>query len=321
MKTDPPWNAACCPMPAAPALATCRGSCLSAHSPWWLAWRLFPPPRRRRTGVLRAHRRSHGRGAAVRERFCAAGPGRGPALPLPAALLPAGKPGWVGGVCVCVRVCRSARCDCVRLPAALPPPQDAAAALAGFDLLLLLDARRPVANFGYDGAPSQLVALPVSWRMPAPAGATTAGLLQGSPLRGRPCRALADEGHACLARRRSPRRGHLKVWWCRSTTVVVGKKEKGTRWRGRGRSYRCRAGCAAPLSGCRAWGTAPDGDVLQSRLYSCPAGGVPSQQAGRSGTPALLQHCVLHSACVVREVACFRAVCSPSGCPPAAVAS
>ena len=63
-------------------------------------------------------------------------------------------------MCVCVCVC-SARCDCVRLPAALPPPQDAAAALAGFDLLLLLDARRPVANFGYDGAPSQLAALPV----------------------------------------------------------------------------------------------------------------------------------------------------------------
>lgn len=50
------------------------------------------------------------------------------------------------------------------------PPQDAAAALAQYDLLLLLDARRPVANFGYDGAPSHLVALPV--RHPQQHGAT-----------------------------------------------------------------------------------------------------------------------------------------------------
>lgn len=48
-----------------------------------------------------------------------------------------------------------------------PPPklspslQEGAAALAPFQLLLLLDVRRPVANFGYQGAPSQLVALPV----------------------------------------------------------------------------------------------------------------------------------------------------------------
>ncbi|PSC72378.1 acetolactate synthase large subunit [Micractinium conductrix] len=46
-------------------------------------------------------------------------------------------------------------------PARLPYfPQDAAAALAPYHLLLVLDARRPVANFGYDGAPSQLVTLP-----------------------------------------------------------------------------------------------------------------------------------------------------------------
>lgn len=50
----------------------------------------------------------------------------------------------------------------------LRPPllrkQDAAAALAQYELLLLLDVRRPVANFGYEGAPSQLVTLPVSTR-------------------------------------------------------------------------------------------------------------------------------------------------------------
>ena len=40
--------------------------------------------------------------------------------------------------------------------------QEAAAALAQYELLLLLDVRRPVANFGYEGAPSQLVSLPVS---------------------------------------------------------------------------------------------------------------------------------------------------------------
>ena len=39
-------------------------------------------------------------------------------------------------------------------------PQDAAAALAKFQTLLLVDARRPVANFGYEGGPSQLVAHP-----------------------------------------------------------------------------------------------------------------------------------------------------------------
>jgi hypothetical protein len=45
--------------------------------------------------------------------------------------------------------------------AAPPPLQDAAAELAQFRLLLLLDARPPVANFGYEGGPSQLVELPV----------------------------------------------------------------------------------------------------------------------------------------------------------------
>ncbi|PRW56678.1 decarboxylase [Chlorella sorokiniana] len=39
-------------------------------------------------------------------------------------------------------------------------PQEAAAALSQYELLLLMDVRRPVANFGYEGAPSQLVALP-----------------------------------------------------------------------------------------------------------------------------------------------------------------
>ncbi|KAI3427920.1 hypothetical protein D9Q98_006312 [Chlorella vulgaris] len=39
-------------------------------------------------------------------------------------------------------------------------PQDAAAELAKYELLLLLDARPPVANFGYEGGPSRLVTLP-----------------------------------------------------------------------------------------------------------------------------------------------------------------
>ncbi|EFN57872.1 hypothetical protein CHLNCDRAFT_56997 [Chlorella variabilis] len=39
-------------------------------------------------------------------------------------------------------------------------PQDAAAELGKYQVLLLLDARRPVANFGYEGGSSQLVALP-----------------------------------------------------------------------------------------------------------------------------------------------------------------
>lgn len=54
--------------------------------------------------------------------------------------------------------------------------QEAAAALAHYDLLLLLDARRPVANFGYDGAPSQLVSLPVSLPAVPRQAATTASL-------------------------------------------------------------------------------------------------------------------------------------------------
>jgi hypothetical protein len=56
-----------------------------------------------------------------------------------------------------------------RVPAALPHAlklplltlQDAAAELAKYELLLLLDARPPVANFGYEGGPSRLVTLPV----------------------------------------------------------------------------------------------------------------------------------------------------------------
>lgn len=39
-------------------------------------------------------------------------------------------------------------------------PQDAAAALAPFQVLVLVDARRPVANFGYEGGPSALIAQP-----------------------------------------------------------------------------------------------------------------------------------------------------------------
>jgi hypothetical protein len=38
-------------------------------------------------------------------------------------------------------------------------PQDAAAELAKYRTLLLVDVRKPVAMFGYDGGPSQLVAL------------------------------------------------------------------------------------------------------------------------------------------------------------------
>ncbi|KAL4444371.1 hypothetical protein ABPG75_012108 [Micractinium tetrahymenae] len=79
-------------------------------------------------------------------------------------------------------------------PARLPYfPQDAAAALAQYDLLLLLDARRPVANFGYDGAPSQLVSLPDeavwefdSWGVDLPAAlALLAELVGGSKVQPR----------------------------------------------------------------------------------------------------------------------------------------
>jgi acetolactate synthase I/II/III large subunit len=38
-------------------------------------------------------------------------------------------------------------------------PQDAEAAFGQFDVLVLADARRPVANFGYEGGPSQLINL------------------------------------------------------------------------------------------------------------------------------------------------------------------
>lgn len=39
-------------------------------------------------------------------------------------------------------------------------PQDAAATLSKFSAVLLIDVRRPVANFGYDGGPSQLINIP-----------------------------------------------------------------------------------------------------------------------------------------------------------------
>lgn len=41
-------------------------------------------------------------------------------------------------------------------------PQDAAAALFQFEVLVLVDVRRPVAQFGYEGGPSQLVTQPDS---------------------------------------------------------------------------------------------------------------------------------------------------------------
>ena len=48
-------------------------------------------------------------------------------------------------------------------------PQDAAAALASFQVLVLVDARRPVANFGYEGGPSTLISQPNSkvWELDA----------------------------------------------------------------------------------------------------------------------------------------------------------
>jgi acetolactate synthase-1/2/3 large subunit len=48
-------------------------------------------------------------------------------------------------------------------------PQDAAAALAAFEVLVLVDARRPVANFGYEGGPSTLIKQPESnvWELDA----------------------------------------------------------------------------------------------------------------------------------------------------------
>lgn len=39
-------------------------------------------------------------------------------------------------------------------------PQDAQAALSKFEAVVLVDARRPVANFGYEGGPSHLIDLP-----------------------------------------------------------------------------------------------------------------------------------------------------------------
>ena len=45
-------------------------------------------------------------------------------------------------------------------PTTHPRLQDALRELAKYDLLVLVDARRPVANFGYSGGPSQLVMLP-----------------------------------------------------------------------------------------------------------------------------------------------------------------
>lgn len=45
--------------------------------------------------------------------------------------------------------------------------QDAAAALARFELLVLVGLRRPVANFGYEGGPSELIKLQVNGRWAA----------------------------------------------------------------------------------------------------------------------------------------------------------
>jgi acetolactate synthase-1/2/3 large subunit len=39
-------------------------------------------------------------------------------------------------------------------------PQEAASVLGSFEMLLVIDARRPVANFGYEGGPSHLIAHP-----------------------------------------------------------------------------------------------------------------------------------------------------------------
>lgn len=39
--------------------------------------------------------------------------------------------------------------------------QEAKAALAKYEMLVLVDVRRPVANFGYDGGPSQIIELEV----------------------------------------------------------------------------------------------------------------------------------------------------------------
>ncbi len=43
-------------------------------------------------------------------------------------------------------------------------PQDAMTTLNKYDMLVIVDVRRPVANFGYEGGPSQLVELQVRLR-------------------------------------------------------------------------------------------------------------------------------------------------------------
>lgn len=85
------------------ALGTAAGQSMHASCPCSLPPNPLRCPAtqplcRRRTAELRPHRGGHGRGAAVRERVCAGGPGRGAAQPAAPALLPA------GALCCCARV-------------------------------------------------------------------------------------------------------------------------------------------------------------------------------------------------------------------------
>lgn len=56
--------------------------------------------------------------------------------------------------CACTLCIGGCVCVCLR---AL---QEASKALSAYKLLVVVDAKLPVANFGYDGGPSQLVTLP-----------------------------------------------------------------------------------------------------------------------------------------------------------------
>lgn len=159
---------------------------------------------RRRAAQRGAHRRRHWRGALLRECLCSAGPRCRAARPPAPALLPAGKgpgsavllPGGcrpAPGPCVISQPGHNGAWQCVAEqggtaapPAPSPKPsvrakctlthitcfpllngplQDAQAAVAKFQLLVLVDVRRPVANFGYEGGPSHIITLQVQSRL------------------------------------------------------------------------------------------------------------------------------------------------------------
>ncbi|KAI8469996.1 MAG: thiamine pyrophosphate enzyme, N-terminal TPP binding domain-containing protein [Monoraphidium minutum] len=92
-------------------------------------------------------------------------------------------------------------------------PQEAAAQLAGYDVILLVDTRRPVAPFGYDGGPSQLITLPdeavweidAAWGVPQALALLAAEAGGGAVAPGVNCRGV----FAAPARPPLPREGRL----------------------------------------------------------------------------------------------------------------